>query len=325
MTSQHEPASTAELLFRQVTAGRRVLELLNFDAERANERSAYVLLALLRLTPAMRWGEATNATIRTVEIINWISTHYGRRYKPNTRETIRRYTLHQFTAAALVEENPDDPDRPTNSPNWCYRINPTALTLLQTYEESGFNERVRTYLANVPGLADLYAQARQSHRVPVTFPDGRTVTLSPGGQNILMKQTIEDFCSVYTPGGQILYIGDTDAKWAVFEEHALTDLNVAVNHHGKMPDLIVYMPDKNWLVLIEAASSHGPVDSNRQAELAELFRSSTAGLVYVSCFPSRTEMRRYLAHIAWESEAWCADNPTHLIHFNGQRFLGPYQ
>jgi hypothetical protein len=117
VTPQQEPASIAEPVFRQIAAARSVPQLLNFDAERANERSALVLLALLHLTPAMRWSEATNSTIRTVEIINWIATHYQRRYKPNTRERIRRQTLHQFTAAALVEENPDDPDRPTNSPN----------------------------------------------------------------------------------------------------------------------------------------------------------------------------------------------------------------
>ncbi len=123
----------------------------------------------------------------------------------------------------------------------------------------------------------------------------------------------------------MLYIGDTDAKWAVFEEAALARLNVTVSQHGKMPDLAVYLPHENWLVLIEAASSHGPVDSNRRTELADLFRDSTAGLLYVSCFHSRTEMRRYLAQIAWETEAWCADNPTHLIHFDGERFLGPYR
>jgi hypothetical protein len=74
----------------------------------------------------------------------------------------------------------------------------------------------------------------------------------------------------------------------------------------------------------EAASSHGPVDAKRHSELAELFAGSSVGLVFVSCFPDRRDMRKYLADIAWETEVWCADNPTHLIHFNGQRFLGPY-
>ena len=161
-------------------------------------------------------------------------------------------------------------------------------------------------------------------RVPVTLPGGGVLALSPGGQNTLIKVMVEDFCGYYAPGGQILYVGDADAKWAVFEERALAVLAVTVESHGKMPDLVVYLQDRNWLLLLEAASSHGPVDAKRHGELSHLFADSTAGLVFVSCFPSRAQMRKYLADIAWETEVWCADNPTHLIHFNGDRFLGPY-
>jgi len=309
---------------RRIEEARRVLAQLNFDTERRNERSALVLLALLGLTPDTAWADATGPRLRTVEIMEWLRTHYGKDYKPNTRETIRRGTLHQFTTALLVEENPDQPDRPVNSPKWCYQIHPRALSLLRSVGETAFQQDLREYLIDVPGLRDTYAKARDLHRIPVTLPDGSAVTLSPGGQNLLLKQMIEDFCGYFTPGGQVLYVGDADTKWAVFEQDALAALGVTVDRHGKMPDLVVYMPDKNWLVLMEAASSHGPVDATRHGELAALFGASTASLVYVSCFPSREEMRGYLSQIAWETEVWCADHPTHLIHFNGERFLGPY-
>ena len=161
-------------------------------------------------------------------------------------------------------------------------------------------------------------------RIPLTLPDGSTFTLTPGGQNVLLKAMVEDFCPRFTPGGQVFYIGDAGDKWALFEREALAALNVKVNEHGKMPDLVIYIPDRNWLVLLEAASSHGPVDSKRQAELTDLFAESTAGLVYVSCFPDRAEFRKYVDKVAWESEVWCADHPTHMIHYNGERFLGPY-
>lgn len=309
---------------QQVAVARRVLALLNFDSERSNERSALVLLALLKLRPGVAWSEATNTPMRTVQIIEWIYGNYGRHYAPNTRETIRRFTLHQFIEAALVERNPDQPDRAVNSPKSNYRVAPRSLALLQALEQPNFEQRLLEYLIDIPGLMDLYAQARNLHRVPVTLPNRRAVTLSPGGQNTLLKQMVEDFCQMFTPGGHVIYIGDADTKWAVFEEPALAHLGVIVDQHGKMPDLVVYMPDKNWLVLMEAASSHGPVDAKRRGELAVLFGTCTAGLVYVSCFPSRAEMRRYLPQIAWETDVWCADNPTHLIHFNGERFLGPY-
>lgn len=149
--------------------------------------------------------------------------------------------------------------------------------------------------------------------------------MSPGGQNVLIKRMLEDFCGYFTPGGHVLYVGDADQKWGVFEAAALSALGVAVDEHGKMPDLVIHLPDRNWLVLLEAADSHGPVDAKRRTELATLFATSTAGLVFVSCFPSRSVMRKYLAQIAWETDVWCADSPTHLIHFDGDRFLGPYE
>ena len=201
---------------------------------------------------------------------------------------------------------------------------PRALHAIRTYGTPAFDDELRDYLAAVPGLKAEYDRARELHRIPVTLPDGTTETLSPGGQNVLIKQMIEDFCGYFTPGGEVWYVGDADEKWMVFEEERLAFLGVTVDSHGKMPDLVVYLPERNWLVLLEAATSHGPVDAKRRGELSSLFEGSTAGLVYVSCFPSRDEMRKYLHQIAWETEVWCADNPTRLIHFNGERFLGPY-
>lgn len=310
---------------QRIGEAQRLLKQLGFDAERSNERSARVLLGLLALKPDDPWTRATSPMVRTVDIMAWIRNHYAHDYKPNTRETIRRQTLHQFAEALLIEQNPDQPDRPVNSPKWCYRIHPRALPIAQAFGQTKFELQLREYLADVPGLRTQYAQARGMHLIPVTLPGGQAVTLSPGGQNVLLKPMIEEFCARYTPGGKVLYVGDAGAKWAVFEEDALAELAVTVDQHGKMPDLVVYMPDRNWLVLMEAASSHGPVDAQRKAALAQLFGSSSAGLVYVSCFPSRAEMRKHLSNIAWETEVWCADNPTHLIHFNGERYLGPYE
>jgi hypothetical protein len=276
------------------------------------------------LPPDRDWRQSTSPLLRVLDIITFIADHYRRLYAPNTRETIRRQTLHQFVDAGLVVENPDNPERPTNSPKWCYQIAPKALELLRTLKASGFDERLRAYLVEIPGLKAEYERARDLRRIPVTLPTGELVTLSPGGQNVLIKQMIDDFCSLYTPGGQVLYVGDSNDKWKIFTKDELASLGVRVDSHGKMPDLVVYMPDKNWLVLLEAASSHGPVDGKRRGELETLFGQSSAGLVFVSCFPDRNDMRKYLSQIAWETEVWCADNPTHLIHFNGERFLGPY-
>lgn len=314
----------SETAYELVEDARIVLETLGMDAERSNERSALVLLALLRLAPSESWAEAANPMLGTRAIMNFIRDEYGKDYAPNTRETVRRFTLHQFVEVQLVVQNPDEPQRPVNSPKWNYQVTAEALEVLRAYGTDYWQLAVDRYLAELPGLKARYAAAREMDRIPLTLPDGSTFTLTPGGQNVLLKAMVEDFCPRFTPGGQVFYIGDAGDKWALFEREALAALNVKVNEHGKMPDLVIYIPDRNWLVLLEAARSHGPVDSKRQAELADLFAESTAGLVYVSCFPDRAEFRKYVDKVAWESEVWCADHPTHMIHYNGERFLGPY-
>ncbi|MCL2667414.1 MAG: restriction endonuclease [Micrococcales bacterium] len=310
--------------YARVEDARCVLGALGMDAERSNERSALVLLALLNLRVADRWDQASNPMLGTRAIMDFIRDEYGRDYAPNTRETVRRFTLHQFADAHLLVQNPDDPSRPVNSPRWNYQVVAQALPVIWTYGTGGWEKSLEEYLAVVPGLKAQHAAARKLDRIPLTLPDGAGIALSPGGQNVLLKAMVEEFCPRFTPGGRVLYIGGAGDKWAVFDQAAFAALGVTVHEHGKMPDLVVYLPDREWLVLMEAASSHGPVDATRQGDLATLFAGSTARLVYVSCFPDRAEFRKYVDKIAWESEVWCADHPTHMIHYNGERFLGPY-
>ena len=97
-----------------------------------------------------------------------------------------------------------------------------------------------------------------------------------------------------------------------------------LDRHGKLPDVVLHFVERDWLLLVESVTSHGPVDGKRHGELSKLFEQCTAGLVYVTAFPNRQIMGKYLPEIAWETEVWIADAPSHLIHFNGVRFLGPY-
>jgi hypothetical protein len=173
-------------------------------------------------------------------------------------------------------------------------------------------------------LSEKYARERKMKRIPVSLADGGTLSLSPGGQNILIKQVIEEFASRFTPGGQLVYVGDTDEKFAYYREAIMEKLGVKIEAHGKMPDVIVYQPQKNWLVLVEAVTSHGPMNPKRRDELKNLLEGCSAGLVFVTAFLTRKAMMEYLSEISWETEVWVAEAPSHLIHFNGERFLGPY-
>jgi hypothetical protein len=303
---------------------QKILVALGLPREQQNERSALCLLALLDLRPDGKWAAAKNPLMGITPIMDWIRDHYNKTYAPNTRETIRRQTMHQFVDAGLAVYNPDRPDRPVNSPAAVYQIEPSALALLRSFDTKAWHDNLTTYLAKQQTLAAQYAHERKQNLVPVQIAPGKEIVLSPGQHSELIRAIIEDFAARFVPGAVLIYAGDTGEKWGYFDAPTLAKLGVTVGAHGKMPDVVLYYPEKNWLVLVESVTSHGPVDGKRHAELARLFAGSSAGLVYVTAFPDRATMSRYLGAIAWETEVWVADAPSHLIHFNGERFLGPY-
>lgn len=301
------------------------LTQLGFPRQQLNERSGLVLLALLDLTPDKPWSEAAAPLCGITPMMEHMAEHYGKKYAPNSRETVRRQTVHQFLQGGLILQNPDQPDRPVNSGKTTYQVNSFALDLLRAYGQQDWVLALRRYQLRVDALKERWEKQRQLQRIPVVLPDGADITLSPGGQNVLIASLVKDFCPMFTPGGRVLYIGDADEKFAVYDREGLEALGVVIEEHGKMPDLVVHYADRDWLVLIEAVTSHGPVDAKRHEELQTLFAGSTAGLVFVTSFLDRRTLAKYVGDISWETEVWVAESPTHLIHFNGDRFLGPHE
>jgi adenine-specific DNA-methyltransferase len=310
---------------KKLDDAQEILKALGLPRDQQNERSALTLLSLLDLRPGTAWSDAKAPLMGITPMMDFFRQHYGKEYKPNTRESVRRQTIHQFLDAGIVVINPDQPERPTNSGKTVYQIESGLLELLKTWGTAGWEKGIRTYLSSVETLKKKYAQERQMKRIPIEVAPGKVITLSPGGQNILVERIVADFCELFTPGGKMVYVGDTDEKFAYFDEAFLKSLGVQIEAHGKMTDVVVYHLQKNWLVLIEAVTAHGPVNPKRKSELKGLFKGSKAGLVFVTAFLDRTTMVKYLDEISWETEVWVADSPTHLIHFNGERFLGPYE
>lgn len=302
----------------------KILVALGLPRAQQNERSALCLLALLDMTPKKKWANATSPLMGITPIMDWARAHYKKDYAPNTRETVRRQTMHQFVDAGIALYNPDNPQRPVNSPAAVYQIEPETLELIKTFGSKTWKVKLTEYLSERETLKDRYAKHRSQQMIPVQVAPGRNITLSPGEHSELIKKIIEEFASRFAPGSVLVYVGDTGEKWGYFDKPLLVSLGVIVDSHGKMPDVVVYCRKRNWLFLVESVTSHGPVDGKRHEELTRLFSSSSAGLVYVTAFPNRSIMARYLADIAWETEVWVSDAPSHLIHFNGDRFLGPH-
>lgn len=312
-----------KLCAKKVREALELLVVMGLPREQQNERSALTLLALADLRPRTTWINARSPLRRITEMMDWMADHYDVRYAPNTRETIRRQTVHQFVQHGLLLENPDKPGRPINSPKWCYRLSPEALALLQAAGTEAFENALKPFL-KTPAANTLRARHRDLPRETVRMPDGARVFLSAGGQNELIRAIVEEFTPRFVRKPAVLLLGDAAAKDIISDQAALEALGIVLPPRGKAPDVLVHDADRDWLIIVEAVTSHGPVDQKRKNELTLLLGNAKPGLVFVSAFPDRKTFSRFHSAIAWETEAWIADAPDHMIHFNGQRFLGPY-
>jgi len=300
-----------------------VLNHLGLPKQQLNDRSGLTLLALIGLEPTGVWSSLSRPMLGVTPIMEWVMDKYEVEYKPNTRETFRRQTLHQFVEAGLVLYNPDKPDRPVNSPKACYQVTEELIDLLSSFRTEEWNSNLSQFLDNQKTLAERYSEEREMEMLPLTLPDGREFKLSPGKHSQLIVDIVVEFGPRFCPGSEVLYLGDTGSKVEFFNDSLFKELGITLNKKGKLPDVVLYQRDKDWLFLIESVTSHGPVDPKRYIELNNLFSETDTGLIFVTAFPDRSTMGRFLGEISWETEVWVSDSPTHLIHFNGDRFMGP--
>ncbi len=145
----------------------------------------------------------------------------------------------------------------------------------------------------------------------------------PTKHNKLEVAIVEEFGPRFAPGAKLIYLGDTAKKTLILDEAAFAKLGVSVPEHGKFPDVILYDTKKKWLFLIEAVTTHGPISSKRQFELEKLFEKCKANKIYVTAFLDFVTYKKYANEIAWDTEVWITEVPSHMIHFNGEKFLGP--
>lgn len=222
-----------------------ILKALGYPKAQQNDRSGLCLLGLLNLTPDKKWKDCESPLIGITPLMEFARNNYAVEYKPNTRETFRRQTIHQFVAGGLALRNPDDLSRPVNSPKTVYQIEQNALELIKSYgQEQLWKEKLEEYLYMKETLADRYAKRREKHMVPVELKNGEKLLLTPGEHSELIRDIIEEFASRFAPGSILIYVGDTGSKIGYFDKDLLAKLGVTINKHGKMPDVVLYYQEK---------------------------------------------------------------------------------
>lgn len=295
-----------------------ILKQLGVPARQQSDICCYSLLAMTNIKEDDDWNKASNNWIRIHDIIGFIKENYEVTYAENSRETFRKQAMHHFRNAAFIEDN----GKATNSPNYRYRLTDEMLVLLQSYNTGDWEEKKKAFLTDHESLMSQYASKRTMRKMPVRINDA-DFTLSPGKHNELQKAIIEEFAPRFAPNSECLYVGDTIEKDLVKNIDKLRKLGFEITLHDKMPDVVLYSEEKNWLFFVEAVTSVGPMSPKRIIEIEEMTTGVVAGKIFVTAFPDKKTYKKFADELAWETEVWMSDEPDHMIHLNGDKFLGP--
>ena len=302
----------------KIDEAREFLKMLGMPKAQQTDICCYVLLAMAGVKPDMKWANAGNEWVRIHDMIQFANTYYGSTYAENSRETFRKQALHHFRNAALVEDN----GKATNSPNYRYRLTEETLQMVKAFRTSEWKKSVNRFLEYHEKLVNIYASKKKMTMMPVRI-NGADFQFSTGKHNELQKAIIEEFAPRFAPDSECLYVGDTIEKDLVKNVGKLKELGFEITLHDKMPDVVLYREDKDWIYFIESVTSVGPMDSKRILELKEMTKNVTAGKIFVTAFLDFKSYKRFSEILAWETEVWIAEMPEHMIHLNGDKFLGP--
>ena len=299
----------------KITKAKHILKAVGLPARQQADLCALSLLALAGIKVSSAWSSATNEWIRIHDIIAFVNKNYGTNYAENSRETFRKRALHHFRTAAIVEDN----GLATNSPNYRWLLTDEFLAVLQTNATAS---SIAEFNSKHERLIDIYASKKRMEMMPVKI-NGSDFAFSTGKHNELQKAIIEQFAPRFAPNCECLYVGDTTEKDLVKNVERLSELGFAITLHDKMPDVVLYREDKNWIYFVESVTSVGPMDPKRIVEIKSMTENVVAGMIFVTAFLDFKTYKKFSEQLAWETEVWIAEMPDHMIHLNGDKFLGP--
>jgi len=295
--------------------------------ERGLESMAMAFLAVAGVTKSWKEakGQNENRHLKTREIIKFINENYEENISSGSYDDIRRKHLRLPFLADLVLNSADNPFAAANDPTRGYTISADLRSLLLFYNTDEWDIRLKLFNKNRPPLSEILQRKRDLPKIRITLASGAILDFSQGGHNQLQREIIEEFLPRYGNGCEVLYIGDSTNKFLLREDEKLRDLGFFELSHDSLPDIVAYNAANNWLYLIEAFHSSGPMSEERIFELRKALKDCKAELIFVTAFASKADFKKNATDIGWDSEVWTADNPDHLIHFNGGKFLGPHK
>ncbi len=299
---------------------------LDGKTPRSLEKMALVFIAVAQVNKEQGWSQAKDSSdgisLKSRDIINYMNNNLEENISSGSYDDIRRKDLKLLVIDGLVSRT--QPNSARNDPTRGYCLSPEYGNAIRAYGTRKWEPNIKALMQGRQTLKDILARKRNLAKIDVKLPSGTELNFTPGEHNELQKQIIENFLPLFGYGAEILYVGDTADKFLHIDRAALESLCFFELKRGELPDIVAFSKKRNWLFLIEAVHSSGPISPTRLLELEKLTEKCKADRIYVTAFLDKVTFRKFVADIAWETEVWIAENPEHLIHFNGEKFLGPY-
>lgn len=291
---------------------------------RRKERVGLCILALAGIIKNKNWSsinEKKLAELKSRDIITFVNKHLEENISPGSYDDIRRKDLKLLVLGEVVLNS--NPQYSPNDSRRAYVLSPEHAKAIKHYGKPAWKKNLTSVMKGRKTLSEKIARKRKVKKIPIKI-NGKIEEFSPGEHNELQQQIIDNMLPIFGHGAEILYIGDTTKKQLFKNEDKLKKLKFFELEHGMLPDIIAYSKSENWLFLVEAVHTSNPISELRKIELEKLIEKCTAKIIYVSAFLNRTKHREYSSNIAWETEVWIAESPDHMMHLNGDKFLGPY-
>ena len=322
------PKSVGKLVFSMLDILTAVGVPVN-NTDRKLERMAKACMAVGKIKRSFK--EAVSSEngdySRSRDIISFENANYGEKIADSSYDDIRRQDLKLLVESGVVLNSSSQEEQATNNPSRGYALTPAFVNLLHQYNTPNWNTALNSYIQETISLKEELERRRDLIKVPVTLPGGKKIDLSFGEHNNLQKAIIEVFLPLFGFGAEVLYVGDTNNKFLHLEKDALEALNFFPLEHEELPDVVAYSKEKNLLYLIEAYHTTGEWSEVRVRKVKRKLTESncTANVVFFTAFENKNLFKQKAKDIAWETEVWIADNPEHLVHFNGYKFLEIYK
>lgn len=300
-----------------IEVARSLLQELGLPSKLYNNMACYTFIAMTDMADRESWTEASNNWIGINGIIQYLQDHDLHFYAPNTRESIRKNVIKPWRDLALIESN----NQPTNSGKMAYRFSNEVIELIRTYGTDEWRTALRYFHIYHPALVRGQAAERTVLNMNVRI-NGYDYQLSRGSHNQLQKAVAEVFKENFARSAEFIYLGDSTNREMYKNTELLDELGFDITL-DVLPDIVLYDREKRWLYFIECVTSVGPVSERRKSDIENITYGVHASNIYITAFPDLKTFKKFVGELAWETEVWIADMPAHMIHLNGDRFIGP--